>query len=447
LNLELTSSSLLASFRSQLNSLHPQTSSTRKILLAYSGGLDSHVLLHLLSQFPRDEFILRAVYINHGLQSQSVEWAVHCQQQCQKLNIPFSNIDLNLDISKGESLEEVARNARYQALHDQLQRDEILITAHHQGDQAETLLLQLFRGAGVQGLSAMPVLNEINIKDGYGYHLRPLLNQSRAALQAYANQHNLQHIEDPSNQDTSFDRNFLRQEIMPLLHQRWLGLDKALSRSAELQAESKSLLDEMAQLQLPDVLSSELSQYTDDNMRAMVLAPIVIPKLLEHGQAKQRLLLRHWIVQQGFANPSAKKLKHIFSDCIGAASDKQPVIEWQGAELRRFKQHLYIMQPLSKHDAAQVIPWQLDQALYISSINVTLNPELLGGNRKNVTVRFRQGGETIEIKKRGNISLKNLFQEQQVPTWLRSRLPLIYTDEKLIKIVGLHASKGTPPLL
>lgn len=442
MNPELTASSLL----SHIHSLTSNSRPAKSFLVAYSGGLDSHVLLHLLSQIPRDEIKLRAIYINHGLQSQSTAWAEHCLQQCKQLDISFTSIDLNLVIPTGQSLEDVARKARYKALHGELNQGEVLLTAHHQADQAETFLLQLFRGAGVQGLAAMPSVNEIETRnDRYAIHLRPLLNQSRTTLEKYARQQGLEYIEDPSNQDTAFDRNFLRQEIMPLLHQRWLGLDKAIARSAALQAESKALLDEMAQLQLPDVLSSELTQHTDDNMHAMVLAPIVIPKLLEHSQAKQRLLLRHWIVQQGYANPSAKKLQHIFSDCINAAIDKQPVITWQKTELRRFKQHLYIMQPLSEHDAAQVISWEVDQALYIPSINMTLDSSLIKGTTQNVTVRFRQGGETIEIPKRGTISLKNLFQEQQVPTWLRPRLPLIYIGEKLSKIVGLECFKRHPP--
>ncbi len=457
LNLELTPFALLSHLNTQLRSqfhsrLHAQQSnltSVKQILVAYSGGLDSHVLLHLLSRISRDELDFRAVYINHGLQVQSDDWANHCKQICQNLSVPFTSLDLSLVIPKGESLEEVARKARYNALHQNLQQHEILMTAHHQSDQAETLLLQLFRGAGVQGLAAMPNVGEIEVNGKPHIHLRPLLNQSRQALESYAKEHNLNHIEDPSNQDTGFDRNFLRQEIMPLLRQRWLGIDKAISRTATLQAETKTLLDEVAQKELPAILAPKSSYFRhvsqntnqNNNQNASVLPPVVITQLLNLSMAKQALLLRYWISCQGFLSPSSKKLQHIFSDLIESAKDKQPLLEWKGVELRRFQDHLYIMSPLSEHDVTQVISWQTDSSLYIPSINVTLDPDLHQMNSDNITVRFRQGGERIEIPQRGNISLKNLFQEQQIPAWIRSRLPLIYIDEKLVKIVGLEELK------
>ena len=420
LNLELTPSALLSNLHSQ----YPNLSPVKKILVAYSGGLDSHVLLHLLSRISCDDFDLRAIYINHGLQTQAAEWAGHCQQICLDLDIPFSSVNVKVEIPKGESLEELARKARYQALYADLQQDETLMTAHHQSDQAETLLLQLFRGAGVQGLAAMANVNEVKVNTQPYLHIRPFLNQSRQALESYAKEYDLQHVEDPSNQDTAFDRNFLRQEIMPLLRQRWLGIDKAISRTATLQAETKTLLDEIAQLELPAVLASELATLTGDSDHSSLLAPIAIPELLKLSEAKQNLLLRYWISQQGFPTPSAKKLHHIFTNVIESAKDKQPLVEWRGAELRRFKEYLFIMPPLSAHDVTQVIPWQAYLPLYIQSINATLSPELLETDSENVTVRFRQGGETIEIPKRGNISLKNLFQERQIPPWIRPRLQI-----------------------
>jgi len=443
LNLELTPSALLSNLNPYLYT--PNLSPAKKILVAYSGGLDSHVLLHLLSRISRDELDLRAVYINHGLQAQAIEWADHCHKICQDLGVPFSSVNLSMEIPKGESLEEVARNARYKALHTDLQQNEILMTAHHQSDQAETLLLQLFRGAGVQGLAAMANTNEVKVNGQAHFHVRPLLNQSRQALEAYAKEHDLQHIEDPSNQDTAFDRNFLRQEVMPLLRQRWLGIDKAISRTAALQAQTKTLLDEVAEHELPAVLASELASLNGESDQSSLLAPIAIPKLLKLSKAKQHLLLRYWTSQQGFPTPSEKKLQHIFIDVIESAKDKQPLVEWRGVELRRFQEYLFIMPPLSSHDVTQVIPWQTDLPLYISSINVTLEPKLTDTNSKDVTVRFRQGGEIIDIPKRGNISLKNLFQERKIPPWIRPRLPLIYTGEKLVKIVGLEEFKRHPP--
>lgn len=422
----------------------------KRILVAYSGGLDSHVLLHLLASINSDEFELRAIYINHGLQSEAVEWANHCNNICQDLAVPYTCVELNLSIAKGESVEEVARKARYESIHKNLLKDEILVTAHHQNDQAETLLLQLFRGAGVQGLASMPVVGEFRSENRTHFHIRPLLSASRTSLELYAQQHHLKHIEDPSNKDTTFDRNFLRQDIMPLLRERWLGLDKTISRAASIQAETKSLLDELASDLLPDVLSNSVYNYSIKASNKLSLAPIDILALREHSLPKQRLLLRYWITQQGFMSPSDTKLTHVFSNLIEAADDKQPLLKWSGVELRRYQQHLYIMSSLTAHDESQIIFWNTDQPLEIPSLALIIDPTEIDSSKgdsyginddQDITVRFRQGGEKIEIAERGNISLKNLLQEHKVPPWMRSRLPLIYQEDKLIKIIGLDTFK------
>ena len=455
MNLELTPSVLESSLHSCLNNqLNLQSKVLKiglpkRIVVAFSGGLDSHVLLHLFSRLSSKEFDVRAIYVNHGLQDQAANWGMHCQKTCDDLEIPFESINVDIKIVKGESIEELARKARYKALYENMQDDEVLVTAHHKNDQAETLLLQLFRGAGVQGLAAMPNSAVVKFKGKTYLHLRPLLSHSRESLEEYVNAFQLKHIEDPSNRDTSFDRNFLRQEIMPLLRERWQGIDKAISRTALIQAETKDLLDEVAEELLPEILSYEgnnLSSFiTNNNDQGVILPPIEISKLLTLSKTKQNLLLRYWISKQGFTTPSAKKLQHIFSDVIESPEDKQPLVEWQGAELRRFQQCLYIMSPLSSHDASQVIRWDKDEELNLPTINKTLDSKLKEEGYEDITVRFRQGGETIEIPKRGNISLKNLFQELSIPSWLRSRLPLVYSGDKLIKIVGIETFKGHPP--
>ena len=446
LNLELSPKVLLTQLQSILLHSYPKNNVSRiNILVAYSGGLDSHVLLHLLSQLSTPNINLRAIYVNHGLQVEAGAWAHHCENICESLNVPFQSIDLNLSVAKGESTEEVARKFRYQALADNILDDEILLTAHHQNDQAETLLLQLFRGAGVQGLASMPVLNKFNASKNL--HVRPLLGFSREALETYAKKHHLQFVEDPSNQDTAFDRNFLRQKILPQLREQWLGLDKTISRAASIQGETKILLDEYAAEELPKVLSKEA--YFAESINTLSLAPINLSALKELSPAKQRLVLRFWISQQGFSNPSDKKMMHIFRDLIDAAEDKQPLIEWAGAELRRYQDCLHIMHPLSEHDVSQILDWNTKETLQVKSLGIELDSKLLFDkimeDSKNVTVRFRQGGEKIDIPKRGRISLKNLFQEKEVPTWIRSRLPLIYADDKLVNIVNLENYKRHPP--
>jgi len=394
--------------------------STNKFLIAYSGGLDSRVLLHLISQHPNVK--ARAMHVHHGLQKEADDWVSHCQKTCDELKVPVQIAHLNLQINKGESIEDIARKGRYQALKSSLRADEVLLTAHHQNDQAETLLLQLFRGSGVQGLASMPEFCDF----GLGKHARPLLNETRQSLENYARENKLGFIEDPSNVDRSFNRNFLRNQILPQLRERWQGIDKAISRAAGIQAETKQLLDEVAEQDLESLLSKRNNT-------------ISIPGLLKLSSARKKLLIRYWIAKSGFTLPSEKKLKHVFSDVVNAREDAQPVVEWQGVQVRRFKDKLYIMLPLSEHDNSQSIAWACDKPLKIASLGLTLKPELFHGKNNAVTVRFRQGGEKMYITERGaHISLKNLFHEAEIPPWLRSRMPLIYVDEQLIQVIGLE---------
>ncbi len=405
------------------------SSTHKKYLLAYSGGLDSHVLLHLMANIREHSDIgLRAIYVNHGLQKQAGCWAKHCGEVCAALSVPYDTVALGLQETSGESLEALARHARYQVLAEALQTDEVLLTAQHGDDQAETLLLQLFRGAGVDGLAAMPSCT----KFGKGLLMRPLLDYSRRDIETYAQANQLNCIQDPSNQDQRFDRNFLRQSIMPQLQQRWQGISNVLSRVAEHQAEAKSLLDEYAAQDLEKIQNTEKDQ-------------LLIPGLLKLSKNRQKLLVRYWIKQQGYLQLSAKKLAHLFSDVIGARVDAAPVISWTGSdtktEIRRYQDRLYIMEALAKFDASQVIPWDLKQPLYLEEIGVTLYPEGIKGSlpktKGAVTVRFRQGGETIYSPRQGmHVPLKKLFQDAEIPPWWRSRVPLLYKGEQLVFVPG-----------
>ncbi|MCF6189874.1 MAG: tRNA lysidine(34) synthetase TilS [Cocleimonas sp.] len=404
--------------QSQLQSITP----VKKLVIAYSGGLDSHVLLHLTSQMT--DYSVRAIHVHHGLQKEAGHWVDHCQQVCDVLNIPLQVEHLNLSKEKGESVEELARTARYTAFKKSVQAGEVLLTAHHQNDQAETLLLQLFRGAGVQGLAAMPQISGF----GIAHLARPLLNETRESLEAYAKIHQLAYIEDPSNQDSTFDRNFLRNEIIPQLKNRWPSIDKTISRSATIQAETKHILDDIAEQDLLSIKENNQNNNT-----------LLISGLKEFSDSRQKLLLRYWIQSSGFKAPSEKKLKHIFTDVVDASDDAQPLLAWYGAEIRRYQGRLYIMSPLLDHDSAQVISWDDPQKpLEIPLLGLTLNALVLERSTELVTIRFRQGGETLLHAKRGvTISLKNLLNEAGIPPWQRSRIPLVYQGDTLIIVVGV----------
>ncbi len=397
----------------------------KQFVIAFSGGLDSHVLLHTCNTISNSPFSFRALHINHGLQKDANNWEVHCKKICENLNISYQSQSLNLSNLDGKSLEEHARNARYQYLFDSLSDDEVLLTAHHQNDQAETILLNLFRGAGVNGLSAMPLLREVKHQGKNVFHARPLLHQPYNDLVEYAEKHKLKFIQDLSNFDEAFDRNFLRKTILPKLRKRWSGIDKTLSRAADIQAETRSLLNHYAQDDLNQILGK------DNTLK--------ISELLKHQSEKQKLLVRLWIEKQAVIMPSETKLQHLFSDVIDAQEDANPVLEWANIQIRRFKDRLYLMQKLSDHDDRQIISWDGKSNIKIESLGITIEPSKLSSGSDLLSIRFRQGGEKIYSKKRGHsISLKNLFQESEVPPWERSRIPLVYEGDDLIQVMGFE---------
>lgn len=407
-----------------------QQQSATRFLIAFSGGLDSHVLLHLGATLraTHPQWHFRAIHIDHGLQPASAAWAAHCRAVCEVLAMPVVNVALHLQIPSGASLEAEARQARYAAFAQNLQAGEMLLTAHHQDDQAETLLLHLLRGSGVDGLAAMPAVRAF----AQGLLGRPLLTCSRADLAAYAHQHGLNYLQDPSNADTRFDRNFLRHQVMPLLQQRWPAVTATFARAARLQGESRQLLHESLQEKLPHYQGS----------RPGTLA---ISQLGTASLALQAALLRVWLVNAGFQLPPAKKLESVLHDVLLATADAMPCVHWAGCEIRRYRDDLYALPPLVAHDSAQIYGWDTQQPLVLPTVGVTLVPEMLGAwlpivrdSGSVVTVRFRQGGEIMQLPYRsGSHSLKHLLQEAGIPPWQRERLPLIYVGERLVNIVGV----------
>ncbi len=396
------------------------------IWLAYSGGLDSHVLLHVLAEVRNNHpFNLHAVYIDHGVQPAASQWAVHCKTICRELAIDFSVHTLsNKSPTQNNSLEDWLRTERYAVFANLMQPNDVLLTAHHQNDQAETVLLQLLRGAGPKGLAAMPRLKSF----AAGWHGRPLLDVTRAELQDYAVQHQLQWVEDESNVDTRFARNFLRHEVLPLLSQRWPTVTNTLARTAAHCAEAQALVEFFTEADLQAVQGS-------------VANTLSVKKLLALSVMRQRQALRAWLMALQFPLPSAVKLQQILDTVLTAGDDKMPVHGWQHVELRRYRDNLIAMPCLSLHDATCVVPWNFSASLCVPSIGTLQAMQTVGaGLRKeldDVTVRFRSGGEIVKLPGRQcHHELKKLWQQWGVPPWLRDRIPLIYVREKLAAVVG-----------
>lgn len=405
-------------------------------LVAYSGGLDSHVLLHLCAEA---QLNIRAVYINHGLQQEANQWQRHCQLVCENLKIHFESICVDATPKSGQSPEEAARNARYRALKENLKNQEILLTAHHQDDQAETLLLQLMRGAGTAGLASMPAEQVF----GDGSHWRPMLDVSREQIKQYANDNKLQWIDDPSNQDTSFDRNFLRQDVVPLLQQRWPQVSATIKKSADIQQENLELIQAMAEIDLANVITANLEV-------------ISLKRLSFLSSVRQFNLLRFWIKQVGLDKPTRNIIQQIQSTVLPAAEDASPLVSWENTELRRFKDELYLMTSLQAHDEKLTFDWDVKQNLNINhlALTITANHRVTEGLavkylEKNLTIKFRHGGEKIKpVGQQHTSSLKNLMQQKEIPPWCRSRIPLLYIDDELACVCGYwvadsYADKGS----
>ncbi len=417
----------------------------RHVYVAYSGGVDSHVLLHLCASIKLLKDKITAVYVHHGLQAEAESWAKHCEKTAEGLDVDFLVLRVNAFAKSGESPEEAARNARYTALKSLMDSDDMLLLAQHREDQIETVLLQLFRGSGLRGLSGMPE----SMAFGQGVMLRPLLNVSKQTINDYARSHQLSWVEDPSNQCNDYDRNFLRNAVVPLLKQRWPAIDKTVSRSAKHCADAEVLVSEVA-----DELFGSVFNEADKTL--------CIARLLEHHSHQQQLVIRHWFQRLGLKMPAQAFVGRILGQVVAASENSNPVLSGQGYNIRRYRDKLYCVTNLSgtdlhipkghqagKPDVKQAVQeflqdfvWPAGQSAIIIGNDETLScvPSSAGILREQwqnakVEVRFRRGGEKICLPGRtGHHSLKNLFQEAGIPPWERERVPLIYLNDTLAAV-------------
>jgi len=392
--------------------------------VAYSGGLDSTVLLHRLWQ---QNLPIHAIHINHQLQSQANTWAKHCEQQCQQWNIPIIIKTVNAQKNNGESPEAAARSARYAAFNEIIQENTLLCLAHHQDDQAETLLLQLLRGAGVAGLAAMPEQTPF----GASYLLRPLLKMTRQELQQYATEHQLKWINDPSNEDDKFDRNYLRKHIMPLLKHRWPAATQTLSRSAEHCAEAAQLIQTLAE--------QDYLQVKKNNELSINQLSLLSPE-------RQRQVIRYWLTQQQLPLPSTTQLQQIQEELLTSKEDAQPLVHWPRVNIQRYKDQLFANKSQAEIDLTnEQLPWDLKQPLKLPANLGNLSTQLTQGKgisaqrlaKKTITIQFRKGGERCHPSGRAHSqTLKNLFQEYNIPAWQRDQIPLLYCNNEIAAAVG-----------
>lgn len=401
----------------------------KKVVIAYSGGVDSHVLLHSCSQLQNKLKALTflAVYIDHGLHEDSSRWSTHCEQMASALDIPFISQKVNAQNDQGEGPEQAARRARYAALSDFIDESSVLLTAQHQDDQAETFMLQLLRGAGVDGLASMPIVNPF----GLGLILRPFLKLSKQQLLDYAKKEQLQWVEDSSNLNEAYDRNFLRQQVIPLLQSRWPAFSKTTARSASHCAEAGAIL--------VDIASSILLKMDNDELG--------IGLVLSQKPEIQRLVIRQWLKAQDVRSPSEKILEQIVKMLI-VEVDKLPLVAWGEHEVRLFNGALFYI-PRFEKNQLQPMQWQGKKLVLPDPLGNLSIKELLGRGVKRdlwdsstVTVRTRQGGERIKLTGRsGRKQLKKLLNEERILPWVRSLLPLIYLGDELVAVADLWVAE------
>lgn len=397
------------------------------ILVGLSGGVDSVVLLHLLCQIcPQYSWRLSALHVHHGISPQADAWAAFCADLCARLNIPLRVEHVDVTPLRHLGIEAAARELRHAAL--AAQPVDYIALAHHQDDQAETLLLQLLRGAGVKGAAAMP---PVRLRAAAPALLRPMLDLPRAELVAYAKQHELPWVEDESNADDSYPRNFLRQHVMPLLEQRFPASGETLARSAQHFAEASELLDQLAQL---------------DAQGAIQYGTLDVLRLRELDAPRAKNLLRYFIASRGAPMPNSARLREMLSQLCHARADAALRVAFGAWEARRYLGRVHVFPTLPSPDAAWQMQWHGESELALPQLGGILRFEPCAGvgvslhklQQGAVVVRLRQGAERVQLDaKRPVRSLKNLLQEHDIPPWRRDTLPLLFCNNDLAVVPGL----------
>ncbi|MEZ0471961.1 tRNA lysidine(34) synthetase TilS [Luteimonas salinilitoris] len=397
----------------------------RPLLIGYSGGLDSTVLLHwlLASRAGRDHD-LRAIHVHHGLQPDADAWAAHCRGICEALGVPLRIARVSVRADAGTGPEAAARAARHAAFEAELRPGEVLALAHHRDDQAETFLLRALRASGVDGLAAMRPWR----RHGQGWLWRPLLDAPRERLLDHARQHGLQWIEDPSNAGVEPDRNFLRHRILPLLRERWPQAEAGLARSALLGAEAAALLD--------DGDAAALAAVRTVDRQALDVAG-----LRRFPEARRARVLRRWIDMLALPPLPAQGIARIEADLLqGTATDGSPAFAWSGAVVRRWRDLLHAERQRAPLPADFHTAWdgRMPLRLPTGDTLALVGPERVEPGdaldavpaseayRAPLIVRARRGGERIRLPGRGHShALKQVLQTLGVPPWVRERLPLL----------------------
>ena len=404
-----------------------------RIGVAYSGGVDSSVLLYSLSLISDYKKKLFALHVNHGMSSKSNLWEEHCKKNCLSLNINF--ISLKLELFSNVNLNENdLRKARYKELFSWSKRGDVICTAHHKDDQVETILFRILRGTGIKGLEGIKKFSKMRNID----LVRPLLDFSKEDLINYAKLNKLSWVEDDSNNDLLISRNYLRSKVLPLLSKQWPQYSNSFSSLSTKAKDASLVLEEIAYSDLQSSLGS-----SNDHLSILKMESL----------SKERIknLIYIWLCQLSVVNISSSFVEHVYRDVFQARKDSNPVISFgkpgiRGSfQLRRFKNHIYFLPFLETIllETNDSWDWNINSTLVLPT-GILSSKKVFGKglssaiSKKSLMVKARSGGERCKPFGRSKSQkLKKLFQEYKVPPWLRGRLPLIFLKEELIAVADL----------
>ena len=386
--------------------------------MGFSGGIDSTALLHALYRV-RDRLgaPLKAIHFHHGLHPEADAWSRHCHEFCSQRRITLVTRSLEMAALKPSNVEETGRNLRYRALAEILDRDEVYLTAHHADDQAETVFLNLMRGSGPEGLAGIPELRQL----GKGWVARPLLNWSRSDLVDYAQCNDLKWMEDPSNRDESFDRNFLRNRLFPLIESRWPEISKRLNRSARI----------------AKIASEALSYFIGSSTNGLLGHSCRMPigPLLKHELALQTLIVRQWLRQQEIPPPPEARLLEFLDQLSVAGNDSQAEVCWRDWRMKHFQGSIWL-QDISTPLVCQRFSWTDELSM---NLGTKLGSLQVTGAVDHVPdgwmVDRRKEGGRIQLEARTpRRTLKECFRLAGIPPWIREAIPILYWDEEVAAI-------------
>jgi tRNA(Ile)-lysidine synthase len=387
-----------------------------RVYLAYSGGLDSSVLLHLLVNSRRPLPVI-PWHVNHGLLDAAGQMERFCVEQAQGYGLEIRIDRLHLGAIEG-NIEAEARRQRYQLFASGCQQGDCVLTAHHADDQAETFLLNALRGSGSAGLRGIAARRKLSSS----LLLRPLLEFTRRQLEEYANRHELAWFNDPSNRDNRFDRNYLRNEVFPLIATRWPHFQTSLATSCRLQSETQQILDEVAQIDYQALAENA----------AGIDPSLDLQGLLRLSPERAKNLLRFWIASAGLTAMPGARLREVMNQ-LGAKADALPQIAMPDYSIRLYDQRLFLVRHQESRDCHGVYEFGLQAFIEIDDCQLHLRREELfrrlqiEDRQQQVTLRFRGEGQLSADRHR----LKRLFQQQRIPPWERQSTAQVYLDGKL----------------